>query len=158
MTLTQQIAQQFREFYYGENWTGSNLQQHLSGVTWQEAVAKVDNFNTIADLVFHMNYYVSAALKVFAGQPLDASDRYSFPRTPVEYKEDWDKLLDAIWKDAEDFANLIERMPESDLWKDFWEQKYGNYYKNILGITEHNHYHLGQIVLLKKMLPLPNEN
>jgi len=32
------------------------------------------------------------------------------------------------------------------------EEKYGNYYRNFHGIIEHCHYHLGQIVLIKKML------
>jgi hypothetical protein len=29
-------------------------------------------------------------------------------------------------------------------------EKYGNYYRNIHGIIEHIHYHLGQIVLIEK--------
>jgi hypothetical protein len=61
-------------------------------------------------------------------------------------------LLDAAWADAENFANLIEQMPENMLWEDFFEGKYGNYYRNLHGIIEHAHYHLGQIVLIKKMI------
>jgi hypothetical protein len=60
--------------------------------------------------------------------------------------------LGKTWTDAENFAILIECLPERMLWEDFADNKYGNYYRNIHGIIEHNHYHLGQIVLVKKIL------
>ena len=76
--------------------------------------------------------------------------KYSFAHPPIQSKEDWEKLLDKLWTDAETFASLIEQLPESKLWEDFADGKYGNYYRNIHGIIEHTHYHLGQIVLIKK--------
>jgi len=47
---------------------------------------------------------------------------------------------------------LIEQLPESQLWVTFSQEKYGNYYRNLHGIIEHIHYHLGQIVLIKKII------
>lgn len=152
MSLTEQIAKHFREIHFGGNWTSVNLKDCLADVNMQQATAKVYSFNTIAALVYHMNYYVSAVLKVLQGEPLDASDKFSFDLPPVQTQEDWDKLLDKIWKDAEKFASLVEQLPESKLWDDFSDNKYGNYYRNIHGIIEHCHYHLGQVVLIKKIL------
>src|SRR5450432_1950694 len=157
MNLTGQIAKQFRDVHFGGNWTASNLKENLADITWQQATTKVYSFNTIATLVYHMNYYVSAVLKVLQGEPLDASDKYSFDHPPILSPEDWDKLMDKTWTDAENFANLIEQLPESTLWKNFADIKYGNYYRNILGVIEHIHYHLGQIVLIKKILLQSNE-
>ncbi len=74
MNLAKQIAKHFRDVHFGGNWTSSNLKDHLAGVTWQQAITQVYSFNTIATLVYHMNYYVSAVLKVLQGNPLDASD------------------------------------------------------------------------------------
>jgi len=158
MNLTGQIAKQFRDVYFGENWTDSNLKQNLADVTWQQATRKVYSFNTISALVYHMNYYVSVAMKVLHGEPLDASDKYSFDHPPILSQEDWKKLLNKTWTDAENFANLIEQLSESKLWEDFSDNKYGNYYRNITGIIEHIHYHLGQIVLIKKILLQTDEN
>jgi hypothetical protein len=53
---------------------------------------------------------------------------------------------------ADQAASLIEQLPEQRLWDDFSDQRYGNYYRNILGIIEHGHYHLGQIVLIRKLI------
>jgi hypothetical protein len=152
MNLTGQIAKQFRDVHFGGNWTAVNLKENLADLSWQEAITKVYSFNTIAALVYHINYYVSAVLNVLKGGPLSASDKFSFDHPPVLSREDWEKLLDKTWKEAEDFASLVEQFPETRLWEIFMDDKYGNYYRNIHGIIEHIHYHLGQIVLVKKML------
>ena len=158
MNLTGQIAKQFRDVHYGGNWTSVNLKDNLADTTWQQATTKVYSFNTIATLVYHMNYYVNAVLKVLQGEPLDAHDKFSFDLPPIHSQEDWEKLLDKTWTDAENFASLIEQLPETKLGEIFSDEKYGNYYRNIHGVIEHIHYHLGQIVLIKKILLQASKN
>jgi len=152
MNLPAQIAKHFRDVHFGGNWTSVNLKETLTDVTWQQATTKIYSLNTIATLVFHINYYVSAVTKVLQGAPLTAHDKYSFDLPPIQNQEDWEKLLNKTWSDAENFALLIEQLPESKLGDIFSDEKYGNYYRNIHGIIEHTHYHLGQIVLIKKIL------
>ena len=152
MSLTKQIAKHFREVHFGGNWTCSNLKDTLADVSWKQAITPVHSFNTIATLLYHMNYFVSAVLKVLEGEPLNASDKYSFDHPPINCREDWQRLVDKALADAEKFAGLVEQLPESKLWENFSEEKYGNYYRNIHGIIEHTHYHLGQVALVKKIL------
>jgi uncharacterized damage-inducible protein DinB len=152
MNLTAQIAKQFREVHFGGNWTASTLKEHLNDVTWEQATTQVYSFNTIGTLVYHLNYYIRVVSKVFQGQSLDGKDKDSFEHPPITSQNDWEKLLDKTWNDAENFAQLIEQLPENKLWETFVHEKYGTYYRNIHGIIEHTHYHLGQIVLIKKML------
>jgi len=152
MKLTAQIAKHFRDVHFGGNWTSVNLKETLTGVTWQQATTKIYSLNTIATLVFHINYYISAVTKVLQGEPLTAHDKYSFDLPPIQNQADWEKLLNKTWSDAEIFVKLIEQLPESKLGETFSDEKYGNYYRNIHGIIEHTHYHLGQIVLIKKVL------
>ena len=152
MKLTAQIANHIREVHFGDNWTSSNLKEHLSDVTWQQATSVVYSCNSIAALVYHMNYYVAAALLVLQGKPLNASDKFNFDLPPIRSRKDWEALLNKTWTDAEAFAGLVEQLPEERLWEDFFEKKQGIYYRNIHGIIEHIHYHLGQIVILKKIL------
>ena len=152
MNLTAQIAKHFRAVHSGDNWTSVNLKDSLAGITWQQATTQVYSFNTIAALVYHMNYYVEAVLKVLQGEPLTASDKYSFDVPQISSQEDWEKLLDKTWVDADNFARRIEDLPETRLGEIFTDEKYGNYYRNLHGIIEHIHYHLGQIVLIKKIL------
>jgi DNA-binding MltR family transcriptional regulator len=150
--LNSQIAKHFRDIHFGGNWTSVNLKDTVSDLSWQQATTQVHTFNTIATLVYHMNYYVDAVLKVFQGGILDAKDQYSFTHPPLSSQEDWVTFLDKVWADAENFARLVEELPEHKWMEDFTDPKYGNYYRNIHGIIEHMHYHLGQIVLIKKLV------
>ena len=157
MNLSQQLARHLRDVHFGGNWTSVNLKEVLKDVTWQQAVVKVGSINTIVKLVYHINYYVSSVSKVLQGGPLESKDEYSFNHPPVQSQQDWDDLLNKTWTDAETFAHLIEQLPESKLDDFFVDAKYGTYYRNLQGIIEHTHYHLGQIVLVKKMLHTQGE-
>jgi uncharacterized damage-inducible protein DinB len=152
MTVCAQIAKQFREVYSGGNWTSVNFKDTLADVDWKQATMKVQSFNTIASLVFHTNYYVVAILNVLKGKPIEAHDKYSFDLPPIESQKDWNGLLEKTWKDAEEFASIVDKLPDSKLSDVFVMEKYGNYYRNLHGVIQHNHYHLGQMVIIKKLL------
>ena len=152
MSITKQIAKHLRDVHTGGNWTTSNMKEILGDVTWQEATVKVYSLNTIAALTFHINYFIDAVLKVLQGEPLTAKDKYSFDCPPIQSQEDWDILVGKVLTDAETFAGLIEQLPDEKLGEDFMDNKYGNYYRNLQGIIEHTHYHLGQIAVIKKIV------
>lgn len=152
MSLITHIAKHFKDIHFGGNWTCSNLKDNLEGITWEQATTKVYDLNTIAALVYHINYYVSTVLKVLEGGDLEGSDKISFNHPPIESQEDWDKMVSKVWSDAERFTKLVEQLPEEKLWEIFSDEKYGNYYRNLNGIIEHSHYHLGQIAIIKKIL------
>jgi len=153
--LSAHLSKHLREVFFGGNWTSVNLRDSLANVTWQQAVTKLHSLNTILALVYHINYYITAVTKVLQGEPLNASDKFSFDHPVVDSEQDWQNLLDKTSRDAETFAGLVEQLPDSKLWENFEDGKYGNYYRNIQGIIEHTHYHLGQIVLIKKLLQPP---
>ena len=147
------LAKQFRGVYLeGKLVAFTNLKDQLSNVTWQQATTKIGSLNTIATLAFHINYYVAGLVDVFEGGPLSIRDKYSFDLPPITSKKDWENLLDKIWSDGEKFADLVEQMPDEKLSEVFVKEDYGNYQKNIYTIIEHSYYHLGQIVLLRKLL------
>ncbi len=156
--LPEQIAKNLRAIYLGGNWTGVNMKDTLQDVTWQQATTKVYSFNTIVTLVYHTNYYIDVVTKVLNGELINPKDEYSFIHPPITSKEEWEKLSDKTYTDAESFALLIEQLPESKLWETFADEKYGNLYRNLTGIIEHTHYHLGQMVLVKKMVLEIREN
>jgi hypothetical protein len=152
MKITSQIAKHIRDVHFGGNWTVSNLRDQLKDVDWKMATRNAGDLNTIAALVYHINYYIGAILPVLSGGPLNASDKFSFALPPIESEADWNRLLDKVWQDAENFAAAVEQLPDDILGKDFVDGKYGNYWRNFIGIIEHTHYHLGQIVVIRKML------
>ena len=158
MDLNYQIAKHLREVHFGGNWTSVNLKDVLSDLEWEQSVTQVDSLNTIAALVYHINYYVRAILKVLEAGPLDSKDIYSFDLPPIRSKEDWEKLKEQSWTDTEKLAKLIEELPDRKLGESFSDEKYGSYYRNLHGLVEHTHYHLGQIMLIKKLILTGNRS
>ena len=160
MNLQAQIAKHFKEVHFGGNWTWVNLKDSLAGITWQQATTQVYSFNSIAKLVYHINFFVGVATKVLHDKPLTGSDsdKYSFDCPPIQSQDDWEKLIAKTFTDAENFAVLIEQLPDNKLEATFFDEKYGSFYRNLQGIIEHTHYHLGQIVLIKKILLHADEN
>lgn len=152
MRTTHQIAKHLREVHFGGNWTTVNLKDQLSDVSWQMATTGLSGMNTIAVLTYHSCYYVTALLGVLRGEGLVAKDAYSFEIPPIHCAQDWDQMLENCWTNAEMAAKLIEQLPDDLLETPFVDEKYGTYFRNLAGIIEHLHYHLGQIALLKKIL------
>ena len=153
--ITALIAKHLREVYFGGNWTESSLKQQLAGVTWRQATTKTAaTDNTIAALVFHIDYYVRAGLMVMEGKDLNAHDKFSFDVPAINSQSDWEGLLKEVFANAERYASIVEKLPDSKLNETFFIEKYGNYYRNLHGVIEHTHYHLGQLVLVKKLLPV----
>ena len=151
MNNTHQLAKRFREVVLDGTWiANTNYKNELKGLDWQTATAKIDSLNTIALLAQHVHYYIAGVMNVLKGGSLDIKDKYSFDFPSIQSQYEWERFLTRFWKDAEEFASLVEQMPESKLQQAFVDEKYGTYQRNIEGMIEHGYYHLGQIVLLKK--------
>lgn len=152
MNISKNTSLQFKQLFFGGNWTSVDFLTTLGGVDWNVAVTQIKDLNTIAKLVFHVDYYIDVTLKVLQGFPLDAHDKFSFDCPEIKSEEDWERLKNKLFSDAEAYALMIEQLPESKFTEVFCLEKYGNYFRNISGIIEHSHYHLGQIVIIKKLI------
>jgi hypothetical protein len=152
MSISKQLAKHLRDVHFGGNWSESDLKTTLSDVHWEDALTQVYSLNSIAALTFHMTYYVEVLLTVLEENRLTGKDEISWILPAIESKKDWDELLKGIWQRAEKAASLIEELPDEQLIQDFVDPKYGTKYRNIAGIVEHLYYHLGQIVIIKKLV------
>ncbi|APD07510.1 hypothetical protein UJ101_02006 [Flavobacteriaceae bacterium UJ101] len=153
MKASKQLANRFREVILNGTWiANTNYKDQLSNINWEQANRKFQSLNTIVALTFHIHYYVKGILDVLEGGPLTIKDQYSFDIPPIKSQKDWKSLTNALWKDSEKLAELVESLTEENLKKTFVNEKYGHYQRNIEAMIEHSYYHLGQIVLIKKMI------
>lgn len=153
MNQSFQIANRFREVILNGTWiANTNFKDQLVDSDWQIATKKVDSLNTIAALAQHIHYYISGILNVFNGGTLDIKDQFSFDFPEINAQEQWNLVLNKFWNDAEEFALKVEAMSDEKLDSVFVDEKYGSYRRNIEAMIEHSYYHLGQIVLIKKIL------
>ncbi len=153
MNQSLQIANRFREVILNGTWiANTNFKDQLAGLDWKIATKKIDSLNTIAVLAQHIHYYIHGILNVFNGGLLDIKDQFSFNFQPIESQEQWNLFLNRFWNDTEEFARKVEVMSDEKLNSVFVNEKYGTYHRNIEAMIEHSYYHLGQIVLIKKLL------
>lgn len=153
MTNNQAIAHRFREIILNGTWVANtNFKDQLDGLDWEIATFNFEGLNTIAVLAQHIHYYIDGINNVFNGGTLDIRDKFSFDFAPIQSQRQWDEFLQRFWADAESFAVHIERLPEAKLEEGFVDEKYGTYRRNIDAMIEHSYYHLGQIVLLRKII------
>ncbi len=153
MNASKQLANRFREVILNGTWiANTNYKDQLSNINWEQANRKFQSLNTIAALTFHIHYYVKGILDVLEGGPLTIKDQYSFDIPLIKSQKDWESLTNTLWKDSEKLAELVESLTEENLKKTFVNEKYGHYQRNIEAMIEHSYYHLGQIVLIKKMI------
>jgi hypothetical protein len=153
MENTTQIANRFREVILNGTWiANTNFKDQLTNTNWKTATTEIKNLNTIALLAQHIHYYINGINTVFKGGTLDIKDTFSFDFPAIMSQNQWEIFLSKFWKDSEDFASLIEQMPNDKLNQVFIDEKYGTFQRNIDAMIEHSYYHLGQIVLIKKIL------
>ena len=148
-----ELAKRFREVLLdGKFIAFTNVKEQLSVLNMTQATTKISSLNTIAALTFHLNYYVQGVLQVFEGGDLTIRDKFSFDMDPITSEEDWIKLRDILFTNAEKFASHIDNMSDEKLDSHFVKEDYGSYHKNIDGMIEHCYYHFGQMVIIKKMV------
>lgn len=138
-------------FLYGKWIANTNYKEQLENISFDLAIKKYRNLNSITALTFHVNYYVAGVLNVLKGGNLEISDKFSFDMPVIENDEKWSNLKTEFLQNAEEFAKVVEQMSEEQLQCIFVKEDYGTYYRNIEALIEHAYYHLGQITLIKKL-------
>lgn len=147
------IANRVSEVLLNGKWiANTNFKEQILSVTWEQAIQKVENLNSIALLTFHINYYLSGILNVFKGGDLEIRDQFSFDLKDLKSEEEWNTLVNDFLNNSEMFVKHIEGMSESILDDFFVDEKYGSYSRNIEGFIEHSYYHLGQVSLIRKLI------
>ncbi len=147
------LAARLREVFLDGKWiANTNYREQISDVSWKDATVKIHDLNSIALLTFHINYYLEGLIQVFDGGPLEISDKYSFDMPVIVTEKEWNELKARFTKNAVTFCNKVTALDNNIFDQPFVDEKYGTYLRNIEAVIEHSYYHLGQLVLIKKMI------
>jgi hypothetical protein len=142
-----------KELFLEGRWiANTNYQEVISQINFEIATHKLGSLNTIAELVYHIQYYLDGLCKVFNGEPLSIKDSHSFNLPPLNQENDWLALRDSFIDSATRFISEVSHIENGLLDEIFVEEKYGTWLRNIDGVLEHSYYHFGQIVLIRKLI------
>ncbi|MEO0059638.1 MAG: hypothetical protein RLZZ312_1285 [Bacteroidota bacterium] len=152
MSNSKILANRFREVILTGTWiANTNFKAELDGIDYSIANATQQGCNTIAVIAQHIHYYIKGINDFFETSNLDIKDKFSFDFEAIKTQQEWETFLSKFWTDAEIFAKNVELFDDNKLNTIFVKQEYSIFLRNIDGIIEHSYYHLGQIILLKKI-------
>lgn len=146
------IATLIKETATGNNWTGINTETALHGITAEQAVKRIHaNHLNIAELTAHLTCWNMVIGRRLNGEDYQPEKEGDFPVINFLSESEWEALKAAF---MDSFIFLETRMAskeDSILNQPIFEGG-TSAYRNLHGQVSHLHYHLGQIVLLKKLL------
>jgi uncharacterized damage-inducible protein DinB len=142
---TQKIIGLLQKSFNGPAWHGPAVMEVLATVTPQEAAHKISTSHSVIELVMHMTTWRNFVTKRLQGDnAFEVSQEENFPKGT-----DWTAALNALEHSQEELINAINKFSEEKLLEIVPTRKY-NFYTMLYGIIQHDIYHTGQIVLLKK--------
>lgn len=151
--MNKDLSNRLRDVLLNGKWiANTNFKEQITSISWEQAIEKVKNLNTIALLTFHVNYYLKGLVNVFEGGNLEIKDKYSFDMPEISSEMDWHNLVNEFVINAEKFISHVEKMDDNLLRQPFIKEEYGSYLRNIEAQIEHSYYHLGQVSLIKKLI------
>lgn len=146
------IADQLRRAFEGSAWHGPALLELLEGVDACAAAAKpLRNVHSIWELVLHVAVWDGAALQRLDGEKCQPTGLANFPLVPTPTEAAWRKALTQTKRTHDNLVKTIAALPESRLGDRVPGKRY-DFYHMLHGIAQHELYHAGQIVVLKKVL------
>lgn len=157
MSQSARLADQIHRAFYGEAWVGDALMEILSGVDAQSAAAHpFKNVHSIWELVLHIAAWDGAVRRRTAGHAVNLTDKQNFP--PIDDKSEaaWRGALELLKKTHDDLVKAVSEFRDDRLQEQVpgKREPYYNYYYMFSGIVQHELYHAGQIMILKKVQSL----
>lgn len=153
MQITHLIANHLKQVYEGNNWTDVNIAHTISDVNWKQAQQQTEaSPNTIASLLHHLYYWNGIIQQRINGETPVIPGENGYDVGFLNNEEEWNALKEKTHQSFIQLADAIKKFPAEKLLENYVPSIPSSYYRNFQGIVEHAHYHLGQVVILKKLI------
>jgi uncharacterized damage-inducible protein DinB len=145
------IVKLFADLQHGDCWLGTNFKEVLHGVGAADAVKNISgSTNNTWQLVAHITYWRSLVVNRLNGS--DNPPPFKDFHLPDNYTdESWRQALHDFESAYHLLRNAIYHFNEENLGKPSPKQGQ-TFYELMMGCLQHDAYHLGQMMLLKKTL------
>ncbi len=153
MKETKRLELLFRDLFDGDPWLDVNIMSSLEGIDASLASKRIaEGRNTIWEVVNHLTSWRKNILDRIRGNFIPAPEHNFI--LPIEDPSDeaWQRDLAELKVSQEEWIRTLKDFREEDLEKAGTGKDKTTFYYYIHGILQHDAYHLGQIVLLKKLL------
>lgn len=151
MTEKLRIISLYEALYAGDPWIEVNISKTLSGLTYRQAAEKIrPDVNSVWEIVNHVVDWRKNVLKRVQGRVMKTPDDNYFRPVTVKTETAWKKTLRDLESSQREWLRYLSSLTVPDLKKPYPSNGM-SYYDHIMGILQHDAYHLGQIRLLLKL-------
>ena len=147
------LDEQLRKSFEGEAWHGPSLMEALKGVNAEQAAAHpVPGAHSIWELVTHLAGTYGLVLKRLEGKGWELPPDEDWPSTPAVTEENWKAAMENLKSLNFEIRSWVKRYQPEKLDEQIVNEVPYTAYTQFIGITQHDLYHAGQIVILRKLL------
>jgi len=157
MKEPERLATQLENSLNGNAWHGPALLEVLGDLSPAVAAAKpVEGWKSIWEIVLHVIVWEGVALRRLGGEvaEFEIGGPEDWPAAPAASADVWRTTLERLRSTTAALAAAIRALPE-DRFDEPILPKYSSCYQHLHGVVQHNLYHAGQVVVLKRAQGLP---
>ena len=152
MKETQHITKLFEDLYDGDPWIDVTILGVLRNISPQKAAKKIAPArNSIWQIVNHIVSWRENVLLRVQGNVINTPNNNYFIEIADISETAWQQSLERLQNSQQQWITFLKHFDESEFDTIYPGNKM-SYYEHIHGIIQHDAYHLGQIVLLTKLI------
>jgi uncharacterized damage-inducible protein DinB len=145
------LADQIRRAFWGESWHGPSVREVLAGVSAEEAAAHpVAEAHSIWEVVLHMTGGYNLVLRRVRGERAQLAPNEEWPPVEDVSSDAWRSTQHTLEQLNQELQSAVRAFPGERLSQEMGSEY--SAYTQFLGAPQHDLYHAGQIVVLKKAL------
>ncbi len=141
--------------FEGDAWLDVALLPTVASIPAEDAAKNIYSLNSIWQIVQHLTCWREALLKKIKDKNPEIPDNNFFEELKDTSEEAWQNLLQRLEESQTAIIDLLKKDKDMD-----WDDKpsKGNYtvFELMQSLLQHDAYHLGQVILIKKLLGVPN--
>jgi uncharacterized damage-inducible protein DinB len=151
MSNIEYINKLLKDHYSGVPWIDITILGTLKTLTAKQAALKLPGLNSVWQIVNHMISWRNALIARVKDKPARHPDNNFIWEVKNTTAKAWKDTIKEFEKSQKNIIVFLGKQKDSHLEKISPTSGY-SYYELVMAIIIHDTYHLGQIVLIKKMI------
>ncbi len=151
--ILEALKDQLRRAMEGPAWHGPSVREALEGITAAEAAQHpVTGAHGCWELVLHLSGSYHLVLRRLEGDAAPFLPYEDWPPIPSPTEENWQRDMTSLYALNARMQAAVRAFPIEHLFEPIVDDPPYPAFTQFIGLTQHDLYHAGQIVLLKRAL------
>jgi uncharacterized damage-inducible protein DinB len=153
ISLPEFLDDQLRRSFEGDSWHGPSVREALDGIDAERAAARpVPGAHSIWELVLHLGATYHIVLRRVGGESGQLTPEEDWENVPEPTAANWRAAIDRLASLNTQARGVVRQFPPERLDQPLVSNPPYTALTQFIGLTQHDLYHAGQIVLLKRAL------